>query len=331
MTDQPNYEDRVRLLRDYLLDTLSDSERARVDAELATSPDWQNALNVERKALGALDCLPKLEAPSYLAARTIAAIEEAAHIENTRKSLWRRVLHPSAAIAMTAVVILCFAFLPPIFSPAREAARRSSSQNNLKQLGLVFKMYAGDNSGYYPPLAPLPGVWMFDISRVYPEYLSDLSVLVDPSRPDASQISEQLQKYAVATPIDWEGITRLAARSYTYPGWMVLSDSDVLAASERVQRLAKADYDSDLEVADKTLRRFREGVERFLITDINNPASSTPAQATVPLLFEATPSSHPSSDNAAHVLYMDGHVELVSQGTKFPVTKVVQETFGAPH
>ena len=35
---------------------------------------------------------------------------------------------------------------------AREAARRSSCQNNLKQMGIVFKMYAGENRDTFPAM-----------------------------------------------------------------------------------------------------------------------------------------------------------------------------------
>ena len=61
------------------------------------------------------------------------------------------------------------------------------------------------------------------------------------------------------------------------------------------------------------LYRLREGVERFMITDINNPGASAMAQSTLPIMLDqvatdATEFNHiPGGSN---VLFMDGHVEF---------------------
>jgi prepilin-type processing-associated H-X9-DG protein len=75
-----------------------------------------------------------------------------------------------------------------------------------------------------------------------------------------------------------------------------------------------------------TVMRIKEGVERFMITDINNPAASAMAQSEIPVMWDqamtgsgSTPYilaklkfNHPPG--GSNVLYMDGHVEL----HKFP-------------
>ena len=62
-----------------------------------------------------------------------------------------------------------------------------------------------------------------------------------------------------------------------------------------------------------TIYRLREGIERFMITDINNPAASSQAQSTIAVMWDGLCGgmvehfAHwPSGGN---VLYMDGHVE----------------------
>ena len=73
----------------------------------------------------------------------------------------------------------------------------------------------------------------------------------------------------------------------------------------------------------------REGVERFSVTDINNPAGSATAQSQLPVLRDSWSSSDFGSSilsvfnhipGGSNVLYMDGHVEYVKYRDKFPVT-----------
>jgi len=63
-----------------------------------------------------------------------------------------------------------------------------------------------------------------------------------------------------------------------------------------------------------TLFRLREGIERFLIKDINNPAASAQAQTRIPVMWDST-SFRPIWFNhvptGSNVLYLDGHVEFV--------------------
>jgi len=74
----------------------------------------------------------------------------------------------------------------------------------------------------------------------------------------------------------------------------------------------------------ETVFRLRRGVERFLITDINNPAASAIAESGVFVMYDnmgmaATQYNHiPGGSN---VLYMDGHAEFVKYPGTPPVNK----------
>lgn len=75
--------------------------------------------------------------------------------------------------------------------------------------------------------------------------------------------------------------------------------------------------------APEGLRRLRDGIERFLITDINNAAGSARAASEIPVMWDQLSGKTVLNFNHApggcNVLYMDGHVEFAKYPGKFPV------------
>lgn len=92
-------------------------------------------------------------------------------------------------LVVIAIIAILAAILLPALSRAREAARRATCQSNLKQLGTVFKMYAGESQGaFWPPIKSsncmgMPLVWDLtpDLTKMYPDYLDDMDALLCPS------------------------------------------------------------------------------------------------------------------------------------------------------
>jgi prepilin-type N-terminal cleavage/methylation domain-containing protein/prepilin-type processing-associated H-X9-DG protein len=100
------------------------------------------------------------------------------------------------------IAILAAILMPPWPGRSREAARRASCANNLKQFGLSLQMYAQESDGErYPPMQvevthpdfvnpnhPDPSKWnSFTYTfaprtyAIYPEYMSDVKVTICPS------------------------------------------------------------------------------------------------------------------------------------------------------
>jgi prepilin-type N-terminal cleavage/methylation domain-containing protein/prepilin-type processing-associated H-X9-DG protein len=285
-------------------------------------------------------------------------------------------------LVVIAIIGILAAILLPALARAREAARRASCQNNLKQMGIIFKMYSGENKDKFPhksydlPLSALPTdpnkerCFIVHPESVYPEYLTDLSVWICPSdseggdflKPETNSnwVYDSKSTDAAtnaAAPVlatdprygkpDFVKLNRKGDRSYVYMGWAIPDNtwidpfsttSGILFAYITTLDIPQdgSKYDQDVTFTHPgnatiaagtqlTAKRFKEGIERFFITDINNPAGSSIAQSNLATMWDVvsqTPSDFNHIPGGGNVLYMDGHVAFDKfPSTKFPITK----------
>ncbi|HEX72789.1 MAG TPA: hypothetical protein ENN65_05705 [Candidatus Hydrogenedentes bacterium] len=207
---------------------------------------------------------------------------------------------------------------------------------------------SGLHSSEWPVLVGSRGATYYFayIPQIYPEYLTDHNVLICPSESDPGEfVNPATGESILAVPCrhyslggGGPAVGQPAADESYYCIGYVLDKADVgdipaewvggpeftgeFVSSQVVDCLSVLGGSTDFSVTDNDLKgdlsgltiyRLREGIERFLITDINNPAATAKAQSEIEIsadLVSTSVEQYNHVPGGVNTLYLDGHVDF---------------------
>ncbi len=210
-------------------------------------------------------------------------------------------------LVVIAIIAILAAILFPVFARAREKARTTSCQNNLKQIGTAFAMYRSDYDGYMP----LDWYQSADNNRIYRwihvtyGYVFDENIYQCPSRPTTTDV-------AWSPPYNTSG--PFSSYYYCHHFLAEESDSNIRAASQTIMLMDGWFFDgadrgewmlgmfnSWPNVADDNV-----APAQHMAAWINGDANADYANATI----LQNMNRHNDGVNAA---YVDGHVKWINR------------------
>jgi prepilin-type processing-associated H-X9-DG protein len=192
--------------------------------------------------------------------------------------------------------------------------------------------------------------FFFEPVSVYPEYLTDVNILGCPSDRDGVIDIDAGRFHFGRDPENDINPCRIDWASYMYFGWLANNDTILLPGVDpnvgnpdlgthfKLEVLTKINelfdasstvraqvgkFDAEVEIGGDVIYRLREGLERFLITDINNPAAGAVAQSELAVMFDQSTTEVRDFNHipgGGNILYMDGHVEFTRYPGDFPFT-----------
>ncbi|MDD3927139.1 MAG: DUF1559 domain-containing protein [bacterium] len=196
-------------------------------------------------------------------------------------------------LVVIAIIALLIAILFPVFSKARENARKATCQSNIKQLGMVINMYVQDYDEFFPPRTNGTGttyLWTQRLSAYGADYAKRDGILYCPSADSsvasiASNLLRNYPGYGALThgPLCWPANGAGGVYSGTTASYPPACLAQILDPARTIllaeQRPNGAGTDPNRGV--------------YTINNYNNTATSFPGR-------------HLGMDN---IVFVDGHVE----------------------
>ncbi|PQV64878.1 prepilin-type N-terminal cleavage/methylation domain-containing protein [Abditibacterium utsteinense] len=212
-------------------------------------------------------------------------------------------------LVVIAIIAILAAILFPVFGRARENARRSSCQSNLKQIGLGVMQYVQDYDEKYPITAIYNAPYAFEASDGYWHY-GAWRVLVQPyvksgqifTCPSANK-DQMTNTYALNSD-GTQGLVTMAGEWNYGANEAVITTNGTAFSAAGINSIALLPM-----VADSSFAVFTTP-ERIYNCNHTNADSYNPPNTPDPKFARHF--------NGSNILFADGHVKFLNQGQMSP-------------
>ena len=216
------------------------------------------------------------------------------------------------------VMLMVAVYVTVLVPRLQDKGRMFACRENMRLMGIGFKMFAAENKDEYPPLSSEPKKLMFDNSAaagaIFPEFFDGRDVLLCPFD------EEDAQRQGVCDD-----------HSYFYLGYALTSDAEVAAFAEvyRTRIAGRGSFTVDLSAPEGL---GTAGGNRFVrLSGEPLPSAVTKAlgpdwRSRIPVIIER-PENH--GGTGGHVAYLDGGFEWIPYPGKWPMTKATVEALTA--
>lgn len=246
-------------------------------------------------------------------------------------------------LVVIAIIAILAAILFPVFARARENARKSSCQNNLKQLALGFKQYINDFDERYPLVAvtagSATGVPPYGWADALQPYIKNTQVYQCPSDTAEGADDPRVEGYTDY----WynKNFVRWIPRSGAY----IVTGANESMLGSSAQTIIAGDGGSTTGTATGSARYAVCG----LVGDLSNPTIGQPTSTATTINDNGTgstagadgcgaqptgttqvaPASYPSAQihlDGANFAYSDGHVKWLRGNNASQSAQVLDRT-----
>jgi len=216
-------------------------------------------------------------------------------------------------LVVIAIIAILAAILFPVFARAREAARSSTCQSNLKQIGLAVGMYRSDNDETLP-FRVNGRSWVFNYTgpgsqdgiywgAFYEPYTKNRAIFICPSTVEPTR---KIINAGASYGLNGRWMDGNSGGSGTYPSRGGATDAEIEDSAGTV--FAHDSPEERLDDNGDYLSHWRRGAA--------SPGPAPCATVAEQNITETNRKDYARHGDQSNVLYYDGHVKTIKPPTK---------------